>query len=395
MSHPVQNACARWEELFHDISRTPSAEQQRHLSGCAACHERWNALRHIHTLLRDAPPEPLSADRVSTLRARILSTAVESHESRRKPSRLWKVAAALSFTAAMAAGATLWLMPHRAENPAVQVSVVAHSDATRFAQVGTPADRIVRLFDGSVTVEVQRLTAPQRFRVMTGDAEVEVRGTAFDVTAHGDHLNEVRVLHGRVEVRTPNQGLRVLSAGERWNAVEPPVPTAAPSSAPAPVEAPPTIAAAAPAANTPAAPAVSSRVAPLASSPNDPAEEAFKAGWIALRAGEYGSAINAFDRCTRAPSSRVAEDASFWRLIALSRANRPNAVITDGSAFLRRYPGSSRRGEVHLMIGKLLAKGGGQPTARAHFDAAAADPNPAIRERAEAELRRLEAPQVP
>jgi TolA-binding protein len=383
VSHPVQNSCVRWEELFHDVSRNPSAEQQRHLSGCPVCQGRWQNLRQLHTLLEDDAPEPLAAERVSALRARLLSAAVESPVARRRP-RLLRAVAALSLATAMAAGATLWLVPRHPENPAVQVSVIAHSDATRYAQVGTPADRIVRLFDGSVTVEVQRLTAPQRFRVMTGDAEVEVRGTAFDVTAHGDHLDEVRVLHGRVEVRTPTHGLRVLLAGERWNSVEPIVASApaASSCAPASVESPPALA--------PTAPSSASPVAPLATSTHDPAEEAFKVGWIALRAGEYGSAIDAFDRAARAPSSRLAEDASFWRVIALSRANRQAEVVAGSAAFLRRYPASSRRGELHLMLGKLLTAAGDQTTARTHLNAAASDPNPAIRERAEAETRRLD-----
>ncbi len=73
-------------------------------------------------------------------------------------------------------------------------------------------------FDGTVTVEVDRLQPGERFRIVTGDAEVEVRGTAFDVTAAGDRLRSVRVMHGSVEVRPAGGSVRILSPGQAWEA---------------------------------------------------------------------------------------------------------------------------------------------------------------------------------
>src|SRR5207302_1565888 len=66
-----------------------------------------------------------------------------------------------------------------------------------FIRLGQPPDEIVRLSQGTLTVEVSPLGAGERFRVITSDAEVEVRGTAFDVVAAADRLTAVRVHHGR------------------------------------------------------------------------------------------------------------------------------------------------------------------------------------------------------
>src|SRR5204862_7461014 len=77
--------------------------------------------------------------------------------------------------------------------------------------------------------------AGERFRVRVGAAEVEVRGTAFAVTAADDHLVAVRVEHGRVEVRPDAGAATMLSGGEAWGAeLTMPGPTDAPAPAPAP-----------------------------------------------------------------------------------------------------------------------------------------------------------------
>jgi ferric-dicitrate binding protein FerR (iron transport regulator) len=62
-------------------------------------------------------------------------------------------------------------------------------------------DEIVRLFGGTLTVRVDPLRSNERFRIVTGDALVEVKGAVFDVTATEDRLTSVRVISGIVEVR--------------------------------------------------------------------------------------------------------------------------------------------------------------------------------------------------
>lgn len=86
------------------------------------------------------------------------------------------------------------------------------------------AERWLRLTAGGVGVHVAKLTAGQRFVIVTPDAEVEVRGTRFQVDlvppAAGcgrGTVTRVRVTEGVVEVRGPEGDVRV-PAGAHWPA---------------------------------------------------------------------------------------------------------------------------------------------------------------------------------
>ncbi len=71
--------------------------------------------------------------------------------------------------------------------------------------------------EGEVTVEVARRAPGQRFVVVAGGREVEVRGTAFSVT-HRDGALEVACSHGLVAVAEPARPDEVVEvgAGRRW-----------------------------------------------------------------------------------------------------------------------------------------------------------------------------------
>ena len=85
----------------------------------------------------------------------------------------------------------------------------------------TSPDEIVTLYEGVIDVEVTPLQAGERFRVVTADTEVEVRGTAFEVTARFGHVIGVSVRHGLVEVRPIGGAIAMVGAGQSWTA--PPV----------------------------------------------------------------------------------------------------------------------------------------------------------------------------
>jgi TolA-binding protein len=78
-------------------------------------------------------------------------------------------------------------------------------------------DYVVHLDDGRIGVEVAAVQAGERFRVVTSDAEVEVRGTKFEVAATHGLIAEVAVHEGRVEVRADGRVI-VLASGETWTA---------------------------------------------------------------------------------------------------------------------------------------------------------------------------------
>ena len=78
-------------------------------------------------------------------------------------------------------------------------------DGARFLRAGARPDEIVRLADGTLSIQLDALAPGERFRVITGDAEVELTGGALDVTAEHDRLVAVRVMTGRVEIRAAGQ----------------------------------------------------------------------------------------------------------------------------------------------------------------------------------------------
>ena len=167
----------------------------------------------------------------------------------------------------------------------------------------------------------------------------------------------VRVLHGRVEVRRERAAAVVLAAGEQWSA---PVAAATPSSSTA--------------ASAPAAPSPTAR----------PIERLFQEGWAALSAGEPGRAAELLDKAALAdPADPLAEDAAYWRAVALGRDGRGPASASALGAFLARYPRSARAGEASAMLGWLLLDEGDVDGAGRAFRAAAADPAEAVRRSAQ------------
>jgi TolA-binding protein len=292
-------------------------------------------------------------------------------------------------------------------------------------------DESVRLGDGAIDVEVEPLHPGERFRVIVGDAELEVRGTAFTATARADRLVEVAVAHGRVDVvPVPGTALgapATLTAGQSWHAAAdavaaapvpaptPPVagdvresverpPAPAPPSPPpaspprAPAAAPPRphrVTAAARREPAPALEPAQPAAAPPSPPPPAPAsrapeEASYDDAWAALRAGDFAHAAGGFARVVLlAPDSPLGEDAGFWRAVALARARRSLEAVAAFHDFLDGHPHSSRAGEASAMLGWLLIDARVLDEAGRRFQAAAGDPDPAVRRSARSGLDAL------
>ncbi len=135
------------------------------------------------------------------------------------------------FVAAGAEAATLgragdWLRTQSASMQfyASDGSSLRLSPSSDLELVRGDAQRWLRLRAGTVAVHVAKLTAGERFVIMTPDAEVEVRGTRFEVDVVppipgcGDGtVTRVVVTEGVVEVRGAGGDVRV-PAGRRWPA---------------------------------------------------------------------------------------------------------------------------------------------------------------------------------
>jgi TolA-binding protein len=253
-------------------------------------------------------------------------------------------------------------MPLRPPAPASRATIQAASGARVDHRSHLP-DEVVALRDGKIALEVAPLRPGERFRVVTDDAEVEVRGTAFDVVSSQGQLVSVHVTHGRVEVRPATGPLVVLTAGQQWSRPEnadtaaapkpsapviarsvPPAKTAVPTSREATHVAP------SGASSTPRAPS------PAPVGATSPTELAFRRAWDELRANHPDAAALDFARVPA--GAPLGEDAMFWRGAALARAHRPAEAAQVLQAFLASFPSSTRRGEATALLGwQALALG--------------------------------------
>ena len=115
-------------------------------------------------------------------------------------------------------------------------------------------------------------------------------------------------------------------------------------------------------------------------------EMAFARGWTALRSNDFEAAAEAFGRVAPTRDNALAEDAFFWRGVALDRANHLAEAQEALARFLVRYPRSDRAGEASVMLGWLLLRAGDAGAADARFGAALGDPSDRVRRSARAGL---------
>ncbi|HEX4416706.1 MAG TPA: FecR domain-containing protein [Kofleriaceae bacterium] len=428
--------------LARAIAEGSDPELAAHLAGCAACRATWDATTAAIELARELPVALPPAARREELRTAVL--AAGAHVARRPARRAWLVpliagAAAAAVAVYLAIPAPVPAPYGAAPDPAHRAhgTVHPHPGARYLASAAAP-DELVRLWDGAIDVEVEPLGPGERFRVVVGGAEIEVRGTAFTVSASADHLTTVTVARGRVEVRPDAGAAATLTAGQSWRlttaaAASPPNPGAPPTvtssataaSAPAinpspppgshtvashaaatspaaldsatpppgthaPI--PPHIAPGAPASSAEAHPATppSASGKPAGAGPRSPEEQSYDQAWEALRASNFLKAASGFTRVVLlAPDSPLVEDASFWRAVALARGKQPAEARSAFVDFLGGFPRSARAGEASAMLGWILIDARELDEARRRFRAALGDPSPAVRRSAAAGLDAL------
>ncbi|HEU5061118.1 MAG TPA: tetratricopeptide repeat protein [Kofleriaceae bacterium] len=351
-----------------------------HALTCARCSSELAEIEALVAGGRALEPSPQAAERREEIRTTVLASQARAAAPERRRPRWWQVAP----VAAAAAAALVWFLWPRGGQETAEVagrrgSVMAHGDA-RYMLLSPQPDEIVRLVDGTLTVQVDTLSRGQRFRVITADGEVEVVGTAFDVTAEEDRLVGVRVMHGVVHVRDAAGQAHVLQAGEAW---KPPARDAVVRPPPAPaIEPPPD-----PVSPRTAPPARAIQqqppVPPAPPSVKSEAQKALDEGWTALRAERFDEAASAFARSLASgPSKQVAEDASYWQSVALARAGQAAKAARSFERFLAGYPRSTRAGEASAMLGWILFDARDYAGAARRFRAALADPSARVRKSA-------------
>jgi hypothetical protein len=265
-----------------------------------------------------------------------------------------------------------------------RATIHGHGDV-RYVKVGPQPDELVRLTQGTITVQVSPLSTHERFRVIVGDSQVEVKGTVFDVTAINDKLDKVRVISGMVIVRHKKQVV-ILVAGDQWRSPKSQAAAVNPETVshqqgtPLPkstLKKPRRVVSKR---RTPKQSMRDRKTVPEAGAAERPAEKAFRLGWQYLRQGD---AVKASVKLREARGTdgaeTVADDASYWLGIAYSQAGDIQRASSALSDFIARYPCSPRRGEAKAILGWHCIKQGDVERARRLFEDAALDPSPNVR----------------
>ena len=332
-----------------------------HLAECSRCREAWEGVEQAILLARELPVDMPPLAHREEMRTALLATP----EPPRRRAR-WTVRSAWVGAVAAAAAIAIWVgrspEPSRVEPPRVAIHATG-------ADYTTVSSELVRLRDGTIALDVEPLRPGERFRVVVGDGEVEVRGTSFEVTATSDHLIGVRVTRGRVEVRPVGAATMILEPGQSWH-----VQVAVVTRSLAPVIVP------VPAPVPPAPPRVTARPPPRVVAPepppvrHSPEEVAYNDAWDAMRANDFRTAATGFARVhALSPAGTLADDAAFWQSVALARGGRGAEAIVSFRAMIDDYPASPRVGEASAMLGWLLVDAHQLDEAVRRFEAAAGD----------------------
>lgn len=393
------------EEYYRDFGEGRTAHHH-----CDECAEMWSDFMELRELGKSLPnSQPLPEQR-EQVRAQILAQThmlTGTMESGRRSRFIW--GAAIAAAILLLLGFVMIMAQSRkpvdsGATHAVKIlrGTIYPHDGAEYLVLGSQPDEMVRLLRGTITVEVSPLEAGERFRVITGDGEVEVKGTVFDVTAENDALQSVSVMSGKVEVRPVQLAVATLFEGDRWtrplkessgmdtveagqaecdaldsgshdSLVEQEQDTLR-STSRRRLRPPKTVT------QVPKKPAAG------------PAEIAFNRGWDALKQGDYETATREFDKTTTlGGNNRLGEDASYWRAVALGRTGYHSRAVKAFRQFIETYPKSPRRGEAATMLGWKLFDQGKLDEAQKLFSSAKTDKAPRVRESAKKGLAKIAA----
>jgi TolA-binding protein len=417
------STCPSSIQLSKEISEGLNENTQAHLAECDSCLGTWNSIKQVVELGQELPGGQPDSARKEAVRNAVLTRAATEFVPRTRWRKSWlAVAAAASIAVitsvffAMGQGGND-LESESSSDPAYHGLVHKNGEAKFFHTISKAdtLDEIVRITYGKVNVNVTPLKDGERFLVVTGDAEIEVRGTSFDVNVEEDLLVSVRVFSGKVEVR-PEEGEHVLlTAGERWRR-----PKVESSTPPTIDKEPPMIAEAnvEKEKENPRAEEVPRAIMKVShnleqeiietdeeieetadeiadeiadetadevpeEAPNETRQNQFELGFKALRDGQPHTAAKHFERSIEMDKDgALAEDASFWRAVAYTRSGMNSEATKALNYHLKKYPNSPRAGEASTMLGWRLLKAGDMVRAQELFESARDDKVARVRQSA-------------
>jgi hypothetical protein len=363
-------ACAHaWQAEALEDGRLSGAERasfERHASSCAECASELRALVRLRQgaeWLPASSPTPLERRRQ---RQALLRRASElCQRAPVQPRRRTFAAFVLSGVLMAAVGIGFGLRASRSgsETSAALAAPTYRLDASPGASwqtIEAGAALRLRLRSGSFMLDVDKLTAVQRFVLELPDGELEVVGTHFGVRVEPEGTRRVEVTEGRVALRLRDALPISLGAGESWTtereaarvAAPPSVPAAEPTSTPAPAAAAPSERSRARARPT-ALPETKRALEPpsgeqaaTAGTHNDD----FARAMAAFGAGDYGQAERLFhDFERRHAEDARQEDSTFLRAVARARRGDAAGARATARQYLERYPNGLRAPEAERL----------------------------------------------
>ena len=387
----LSKQCPPPEALTQAVSEGMSPVLQKHLRGCERCTQSIQEERDAQSLLRGLSLRSPSAAQHQDARLALFAAAQGALPAPVVRRSWGKLAVGLAAAVALTVGAGYWLsLPATTQHiaaPAESRGTIFAGNQAQFHHQTNPGDERVLLTEGSITVDVARLQPGERFRVIVGDAEIEVRGTSFEVTAHNGKLVSVRVIHGEVEIHTKQEPLVRLEPGERWVSAEQ-IAASETIEAPAPLPelVPVVLPASAPVLAVVETPAPTVKTPPIKKEapqlPADNTEETYRTAYAAYRAGDFAAASKGFAEVSAASNSDLAEDASYFYAVSLQRSKSPEARAALES-FVKRFPAASRVHDARLFLGRLLLDAGELSAAKQQLEIVVQSAPEALRKKAQ------------
>jgi hypothetical protein len=363
-------ACTRapQAEALEDgrLSGAERASFERHAASCAECASELRALVRLRQGAERLPastPTPLEHRRqrqALLLRASELCQRAPV-QPRRRAFAAFVLAGALVAAVCIVFG--LRALRSGSEASAALAAPTYRLDASAGASwqmIEEGAALRLRLGSGSFMLEVDKLTAVQRFVLELPDGELEVIGTHFGVRVEPEGTRRVEVTEGRVALRLRDALPISLGAGESWTAereaaraaAPPSVPAAEPPSTPAPAAAAPSERSPATARQT-ALPETKRAFEPPSGEQAETAgahNDDFARAMAAFGAGDYGQAERLFQDFERrhAEDARQ-EDSMFLRAVARARRGDAAGARATAREYLERYPHGLRAPEAERL----------------------------------------------
>jgi len=380
----VQTELERW--VLEGCHVPCSQEHARHAETCASCAGFIEEIRSLREVYAQLPERSLSDEQHARVRDQLVAAATAQrldspHQATAFAPR-WALVAGLALALTGASFAAFRRSTAVSTEPAPpSAAEVTLVDSAIGHTIQSAPNEVYELVQGLAEFRVNHLPDKQRFRVLVGDEQVEVRGTRFQVLVEQRHFAAVKVFEGRVELTRAGRSL-TLDAGQNWVAALPPVSLDSGAQQPA------SRAEASDAGQFVSKPTVGSGVSGAIPNSTDTMPElfdvAFNSALARLRSGDAAGAVSEFDRLLGTPAIDAGRrlDVLYWSAVAYHRSGNHPVAEQRLHQLLAASPNGWHSPDAALMLGELLMERGATQKAKPWLARAAQSNRPKTSARA-------------